>query len=442
MTIFALSSGKGVSGIAVIRLSGAQARSAVQALIRSVMPEPRRASVRALYGTPHDQSPDTQKDTPIDRAMVLWLPGPASFTGEDMAEFHVHGGVAVVEAVLQALAAVEGCRPAEPGEFTRRAFENGRLDLTEAEGIADLIAAETEAQRQQAVRQMDGALGEVYETWRHDLIQALAYMEAELDFVEEALPEDLIAHVLPGVQALATTIAAHLDDNHRGERLRDGFQVVILGEPNVGKSSLINALSNRDVAIVSDIAGTTRDMIEVHLNLGGYPVTLVDTAGLRDGGDVIEQEGVRRAKLRATSADLSLRLYSADNFPQTLDATVELVVASKCDLEPAALPNGVLALSTKTGEGVEALLAELEQRVIKGMEVQEAPGITRIRHRQALEQAQEELQRALDGAAINKEPELIAEDLRLASRALGRITGRVDVEDLLDVIFSDFCIGK
>jgi len=443
MTIFALSSGKGVSGIAVIRLSGAQAGAAVQALTDGLVPEPRRASVRALYGS--SKSSQVQKPidrAPIDRAIVLWLPGPASFTGEDMVEFHVHGGVAVVDAVLNALAAVEGCRPAEPGEFTRRAFESGRLDLTEAEGIADLIAAETEAQRQQAVRQMDGALGEIYEGWRHDLVQSLAYMEAELDFVEEALPEDLIAHVLPSIEALAKNIAEHLDDGHRGERLRDGFQVVILGEPNVGKSSLINALSKRDVAIVSDIAGTTRDMIEVHLNLGGYPVTLVDTAGLRDGGDVIEQEGVRRAKLRASGADLSLRLYSADNLPEVPPENRELVVASKSDLVQTATGDGFLAISTKTGDGVEELLAQIESRVVKGMEVQEAPGITRIRHRQALEQALEELQRGLTGAANNKEPELIAEDLRLASRALGRITGRVDVEDLLDVIFSDFCIGK
>ncbi|TDI60934.1 MAG: tRNA uridine-5-carboxymethylaminomethyl(34) synthesis GTPase MnmE [Alphaproteobacteria bacterium] len=436
MTIFALSSGKGIAGIAVIRISGPKASDVLTILTQKDLPTPRAASLRALYRQGEAQ--------PIDHSLVLWFPAPGSFTGEDMAELHIHGGVAVIEAVLGAIAAIVGCHPAEPGEFTRRAFEQGRLDLTEAEGIADLIAAETEAQRLQAVRQMDGALGEIYEAWRTDLIHALAYMEAELDFVEEALPEDLFAHVLPTVDKLIVSMGVHLNDKHRGERLRDGYQVVLLGAPNVGKSSLINALTNRDVAIVSDIAGTTRDLIEVHLNLGGFPVTLVDTAGLRDGGDEIEQEGVRRARDRASHADLSLHLYPAgEPCPSDLSDS-EMLIITKIDLldKGAELPGASIGISTKTGVGLDALLKKLEERVVKDMAVQEAPGITRIRHRKALEEAVEHLNRAKSGTVDNTMPELVAEDMRLAARALGRITGRVDVEDVLDVIFSDFCIGK
>ncbi len=436
MTIFALSSGKGVAGIAVIRLSGDRAAKVVETLTRGTLPAPRQASLRTLYRLDDPQ--------PVDRSLVLWFPGPGSFTGEDMAELHIHGGVAVTEAVIGAISDIEGCRPADPGEFTRRAFENGRMDLTEAEGIADLIAAETEAQRLQAVRQMEGALGDIYEAWRTDLIQALAYMEAELDFVEEALPEDLFAHVLPTVEKLIRSMADHLDDQHRGERLRDGYQVILLGAPNVGKSSLINALTKRDVAIVSDIAGTTRDLIEVHLNLGGYPVTLVDTAGLRDGGDQIEREGVRRARDRATHADLALQLVPAGEKPPESIEGASMLIATKVDLHSTdlQLPTGALGISTQTGEGLDVLLAELEARVVKDMAVQEVPGITRLRHRKALEEAVEHLDRAKSGTGDDAMPELVAEDMRLAARALGRITGRVDVEDLLDVIFSDFCIGK
>ena len=437
MTIFALSSGKGVAGIAVIRVTGTATANVVETITRKPLPEARRATVRALYGAKEGNG----LDIPIDRSMVLWLPGPGSFTGEDMAEFHVHGGVAVIDATLGAIGTINGCRPADPGEFTRRAFEHGLLDLTEAEGIADLIAAETQAQRQQALRQMDGALGDIYEGWRLDLIKSLAYMEAELDFVEESLPEDLFAHVLPAVEKLFKSISEHLDDKHRGERLRDGFQVVILGAPNVGKSSLINSLAKRDVAIVSDIAGTTRDMIEVHLDLGGYPVTVVDTAGLREGGDVIEQEGVRRARLRGDSADLALYLFEAGSASSS-ESVPGMKVITKTDLgAPDELLEGAIGISTKSGAGLDELLVQLEAAVISVMSAQESPAITRIRHRQALEETNLHLARVMDGQSA-EEPELVAEDMRLAARSLGRITGRVDVEDLLDVIFSDFCIGK
>jgi tRNA modification GTPase len=439
MTIYALSSGKGVAGIAVVRVSGSAAGRVVETLTGKALPEARRASVRALYGK--------DREHPIDRGLVIWMPGPGSFTGEDMAELHIHGGIAVVDAVLAAIGDVEGGRMAEPGEFTRRAFDNGRLDLTEAEGIADLISAETEAQRQQAVRQMDGALGALYEGWRHDMVQALAYLEADLDFADEELPEDLFGPMIPNVIALRDTIEEHLDDDHRGERLRDGFQVILVGPPNAGKSSLINALSNREVAIVSDIAGTTRDLIEVHLNLAGYPVTLVDTAGLRDGGDAIEQEGVRRARERAARADLTLRLCDIsvlddDSFAEA--KAVDLCLVTKTDTVGGKpdLPNGAIGLSVKTGAGMDQLLAALEERVVGAMQVQDQPGITRLRHREALQQCNSYLDRALEGAQAGQDEELVAEDLRLAARSLGRITGRVDVEDLLDVIFADFCIGK
>jgi tRNA modification GTPase len=374
----------------------------------------------------------------IDRGLVLRFEGPASFTGEDSAEFHVHGGRAVVEAMLSALAAIPGLRPAEPGEFTRRAVENGKLDLTRAEALADLIDAETEGQRRQALRQYEGVLYELYESWRTRLIAAVAWAEAAIDFTDEEIPEDVFSKARTALGEIAKEIQAHLNDRHRGELVRHGLNLTVIGNPNAGKSSLVNALAKRDVAIVSEVAGTTRDVIEVRLNLGGYLVTLADTAGLRETSDAVESEGVRRALARAESADLVILLQDGTAAKAAAFESADLVVWNKADL-PWPEPHEGLKLSLKTGEGLDALLAALTAKVAQKLEAPaEAPPITRARHRHALEEAAVALVRA--GAAT--EPELMAEDARLAMRAIGRITGKVDVEDLLGVIFRDFCIGK
>lgn len=452
MTIYAQASGRGRAGVAVFRLSGPLAGAVLQSLCDAPLPAPRMAALRTL------QNP--KSGTQVDRGLVIWFPSPNSFTGEDLAEIHIHGGPAVASALVDALAGMEGLRPAEPGEFTRRAFENGKMDLTAAEGLADLINAETEAQRLQAYRQMEGALGEIYEGWRGRLVHALAFAEADLDFPDEDLPESLIDQARPEIDSLAREIETHLSGGRRGERLRDGCQVVLSGPPNVGKSSLLNHLARREVAIVSDIAGTTRDVIEVSLDLAGYPVTLVDTAGLREGGDAVEEEGVRRAKARAEAADLRIDLYDAtaigleeqgllrvrienDQEPQhslrkSNDDT--LVVINKADLAPVAPCEGLFAISAKTGEGVEELLTAIADRVVAKMDVREGASLTQARHRHALEDALCHLREFL--GAEDSEPELLAENIRLAARALGRITGQIDVEEVLDGIFRDFCIGK
>ena len=390
----------------------------------------------------------------LDRGLVLWFPGPASFTGEDMAELHVHGGRAVVQEVLGRLGDLDGLRAAEPGDFTRRAFDNGKLDLAEVEGLADLIDAETAAQRKQALRQLGGYLSDTVADWRIRLTRTLAHLEAAIDFSDEDLPESLWREVHDEIAALTGEIDRTLADAHRGERLREGFHIAIVGAPNAGKSSLLNALARRDAAIVAETAGTTRDVVEVHLDLGGYAVILADTAGLRDvagDGDAIEREGIRRAHAKAADADLKLALFDVGDPASPDPATVSLVdrttlvVASKTDRfsgpPPVALAgHACIPVSARTGAGLADLLATLTEMLGARADTapDEAPAITRVRHRHALD----ETRAALTRAAAAPLPELAAEDLRLASRALGRITGQVDVEDLLDVIFSDFCIGK
>ena len=431
-TIFALSTARGRAGVAVIRVSGPAARTALEALAGKI-PEPRRALVARLT--------DPASAEEIDRALILWLPGPGSYTGEDTAEFHLHGGPAVIAAALEALGRLAGCRLAEAGEFSRRAFENGKLDLTGAEGIADLIEAETAAQRRQALRQMGGAFARLTEGWAARLKRALAYLEAAIDFPDEDLPAELLAPVLAETAALGTEIRRCLADGRRGEILRDGLSVALIGPPNSGKSSLLNALAGREAAIVSAIAGTTRDVIEVHLDLAGFPVVLADTAGIRDSTDIVEQEGVRRAMARAQSADLVLSIRDASD-PVSRETTLPelppdslVTVWNKIDL--AAAPEDGIGVSARSGAGLDALIARLAEAVeqrLSGV----APVVTRERHRAALAACAE----ALDRAGAAEEPALIAEDLRLAMRSLGRITGKVDVEDLLDVIFRDFCIGK
>jgi tRNA modification GTPase len=377
----------------------------------------------------------------IDRALLLWFPAPASFTGEDVAEFHVHGGRAVREALFAALLAL-GLRPAEPGEFSRRAVENGKLDLTRAEAIADLVDAETPAQLRQALRQHDGALADLYEGWRGQLIAALGRCEAAIDFSDDGVGDAEFAAARAMTTEIREEIQVHMDDSGRGEALREGLRLTILGPPNAGKSSLINALAQRPVAIVSDIPGTTRDVVEARLNLGGYLLTVADTAGVRPTSDGIEAEGVRRALLHAAGGMTLLLLDgSAANPRAGLPADLpepDLTVWNKSDLGGSR--EGI-SISLKTGDGLSMLQSMLQQKLQHKLEVPgDAPALTRPRHRHALGEAAAALQHGLVAPA--DQPELLAEDLRLAMRAIGRITGRVDVEELLDFVFRDFCIGK
>jgi tRNA modification GTPase len=436
-TIYALSTAAGRAGVAIVRVSGPNAAEAVVALTGRDLPPARRAVLRRFRNPAGNE---------IDRGLLLWFPAPESFTGEDVAEFHFHGGRAIVDAMIGALGRVEGLRLAMPGEFTRRAVENGKLDLTAAEGLADLIAAETEAQRRQALRQYDGALAALYEGWRARLIGQAAWIEAAIDFSDEELPADLFARARDALATVRDEIADHIDDGGRGEIVREGLRIALIGPPNAGKSSLLNGLARRDVAIVSEIPGTTRDIIEVRLDLGGYPVVVADTAGLRDARDAIEEEGVRRALARARAAELVvLVLDGSKDERQRLAADVQerlcLTVWNKRDLVRHPAGANEVNASAKTGEGMDELVRALAACVGEIVDSgQEAPPLTRARHREALTEAKDALARALE--APDDHPELMAEDVRLAMRALGRITGRVDVEDLLDVIFREFCIGK
>lgn len=440
-TIYALSSGAGPAGVAVIRLSGPDAAQALLGITgRGVLPPPRRALSATL------QSPDSGER--IDDGLVLWFPAPHSYTGEDVAELHIHGGPAVIAAVLGVLGGLAGLRMAEPGEFTRRAFLNGRMDLTAAEGVADLVAAETDAQRRQALRQAEGELARLYDGWRERLIRSLAHFEAYIDFPDEEIPEDVLGEISNDISSLVDIISQHIDDGQRGERLRTGLEIAIVGPPNAGKSSLLNRLARRDAAIVSESAGTTRDVIEVAMDLGGYPVILADTAGLRAAEGSIEEEGVRRARKRAETAELRILVLDGGD-PASVAGVADLIGPStlmalnKCDLAPSDIRIetpclGVFPISATTGEGIGAFLGRLEAAVRERIGFTGQPVITRARHREALEHCLAALGR-VQVAAL---PELAAEDLRLAVRALGRITGQVDVDDLLDVIFRDFCIGK
>ncbi|MCH7634701.1 MAG: tRNA uridine-5-carboxymethylaminomethyl(34) synthesis GTPase MnmE [Proteobacteria bacterium] len=444
-TIFALASAAGRAGVAVFRVSGPGAARAFVDLTRRALPPARRA-VRVRLCSP-------ATGEVLDDGLGLWFPAPKSFTGEDVAELHLHGGRAVEAAVTDALRGLEGLRLAEPGEFTRRAFENGKFELTAAEGLADLVNAETEAQRRQARRQLEGELGAIYEGWRARLIEALAHYEAVIDFTDEELPADLSRKVKHKMLGLKEEISQHLDDNRRGERLRDGIYIAIIGAPNVGKSSLLNALARRDAAIVAETAGTTRDVVEVHLDLGGFPVIVADTAGLREAADGVEREGIRRAEARAAEADIRLALFDITLWPELDAKTLGLVgddtvpILNKADLlGPGQGPGAkervggrpVVIASAKTGAGMAELLKCVESMVSHRIDLAGSPALTRARHRDALEQSVDALTR-FAGAS---EEALAAEDLRLAARALGRITGRVEVDDILDVIFRDFCIGK
>lgn len=438
-TIFALSSGAGKAGIAVIRVSGSGAGLALQTLTRRALPPERRAVLCALSNA---------RGELIDRALVLWFPSPRSETGEDTAEFHVHGGRAVVAALLETLASEDRTRLAEPGEFARRAFQNGKLDLTAVEGLADLVDAETAMQRQQALRQMDGALAGLYEAWRARLLCASSLIEAHIDFSEDGVGDAAITEALAQLAELAQALRAHLAEGRRGEVIREGIEIAILGAPNVGKSSLINALVRRDAAIVTPIAGTTRDVIEARLDLDGWPILLADTAGLRESSDPVEIEGIRRAHVRAKNATFKLVVFDATDLP-ALDPITRalldensLVLFNKCDLAGAtpAEIDGIRALpvSALRGTGINEIRSWLSADLARRMGGLEAPVFTRERHRQALENCL----RAIEACSAGQAPELLAEGCRHAAFALGRITGSIGVEDLLDLIFKDFCIGK
>lgn len=432
-TIFALASGGGRTAVAVLRISGEKSGALLDALCGR-RPPPRRASLRRV----RDAGGET-----LDQALALWLPGPGTYTGEDSAELHLHGGPAVIEAVAEALIAA-GARPAEAGEFTRRAFFNGRMDLTAAEAVADLVEAESAEQRRQALRQMEGALGALYEDWSQRLMRVLAQQEALIDFPDEDLPADVARLLATEMATLAAEIAAHLNDNRRGERTREGLRIAIIGPPNVGKSSLINRLLARDVAIVSDLPGTTRDALEARLVLGGMVMTVIDTAGLRETEDRIEAEGVRRARARAAEADIVLAMHDASQPETVLDAAAMphagevILVANKLDLASGRDIGDAIGVSALTGQGLERLSDALIAAGRRLTARTGPPPLTRPRHRAALEAALAALTRAM----AEPSEELRGEELRIALRMIGRVTGRWGVEEILGEIFSRFCIGK
>ncbi len=437
-TIFALSSGRPPSALAVVRVSGPQA-GLVLTTLAGKLPAPRQASRRLLRdGAGH----------PVDDAIVLWFPGRGSATGEDVAEFHVHGGRAVLAALLAAISIIPNARAAEPGEFTRRAFENGKLDLTEAEGLDDLIHADTDRQRRQALRQLQGLLGDRARDWRERIIEASALIEAGIDFSDEGdVPAELRAPAVKAIKALHDEIAEVLAAQGQAERLRDGLVVAIAGPPNVGKSTLMNQLARREVAIVSPHAGTTRDVIEVQLDLDGYPVTVIDTAGIRETEDPVEQEGVRRAKARAADADLVLWLMGLDaKVEERAPGTAPVwTVRNKIDLEAGVSAVGAsasrsFAISARRGDGLPELINALVEFAAEFFGTSEGALVTRVRQRDLLHRASDSLRRSLE--LVEEGEELAAEELRAAAYALGRLLGRVDVEDVLGAIFQKFCIGK
>jgi tRNA modification GTPase len=431
-TIFALATARGRAGIAVIRISG-PAAFAASATLAGVRPRPRAPSLRWLR--------DPATGARLDRGIVLAFPGPGSFTGEDTVELQLHGGPAVCRSVLEALAGIAGLRLAEPGEFSRRALVNGRLDLAQAEGLGDLIAAETAAQQRQAVRMMDGALSRLGTDWGAELIRALAQVEASIDFADEELPTDLYASAGRSIGKVAAAMERELAGSRVAERIRDGFEVALIGPPNVGKSTLLNALAGREVALTSEVAGTTRDVIEVRLDLDGLALTLLDTAGLRAEGERLEMLGIDRARSRAAAADL--RVFLVEDAAEAVELGVpmqpgDLTVLAKADRRTAA--DG-LAVSGLTGAGIDRLLAEISATL--GERAATAGTVSHARQREAVERARAAVGRAAaELAAVAPRAEIAAEELRAALRALDFLLGKVDVEAVLDVVFQSFCLGK
>lgn len=438
-TIFAPATAPGRAAIAVVRISGPKAFEALRTLAGTV-PAPRRMIRRLLQ--------DSGTGEVLDEAMVVAFPGPSSATGEDVVELHLHGGRAVVAAVCDRLSAMAGLRLADPGDFTRRAFLNDRIDLTRAEGILDLVDAETDAQRRQAADQALGGLSAALGLWLDRLVDTMARLEAFIDFPDEDLPQELLSQVGDALAGLSEEMAEALEAGGRAERIREGLRIAIVGVPNAGKSSLLNWLAKRDVAIVSAAAGTTRDVLEVHLDIDGYAATVADTAGLRETPDEVEAEGVRRALERAESADLTLVLADASAGQAGRDAVRDrltadtLAVATKTDLASGPVPAPWIGLSIRTGDGMPAFMAALSASVADRMDRVGSVALTRARHREAVREARDAIGRC-GGALQRGEPlEIAAEDLRIAATRLGRVLGRVDVEQILDRIFAEFCLGK
>ena len=443
MTIYALSSGPGLSGIAVIRISGSQVKEIVKLTTNGNLPKPRQATLKKFT--------KINKSELIDEGILIWFPGPESYTGEDMAEIHVHGSIAVVRAILDELSKINNCRLAEPGEFTKIAFQNGKINLLKAESISDLISAETEIQRQQAINIMSGRSSDKFNSLREKLLKILSNVEAKIDFPEDDLPEDIIKNIKIDSQKIRKEIEAILNDQKVGERIREGFKIAIVGPANAGKSSLLNYLSNRDVAIVSEIAGTTRDVIEAHLNVDGYPVVISDTAGIRKSKDEIEKKGIKLALKRAEDADLNIIVIEPKSvdftgFLNDLVSEKSIIVINKIDLGYKNINQQIekfnpIFLSIKNETNLDELINRIKVKLKNKFISSNETLITRERHRQSLEACVQNLQN-FEEKNSQEDFDKAAEDLRLATRHLGMIVGKVDVEEILGSIFNDFCIGK
>ena len=443
MTIYALSSGPGISGIAVIRISGQETSKAIELLTGKSVPEPRVATLRKINKINTSEL--------IDEGIILWFPGPESYTGEDMAEIQVHGSKAVIDALHSSISNVENCRLAEPGEFTKLAFQNGKINLLKAESIADLISSETEIQRQQAIKIMNGKSSDQFNFLREKLLKILSHVEAKIDFPDEDLPNNILNEIKKSSDEVLINIEKILNDQKVGERIREGFKIAILGPTNAGKSSLLNHLSNRDVAIVSEIAGTTRDVIETHLNIDGYPVIVSDTAGIRESKNEIEKKGIKLSLNRAEEADLKLVVVDAKNLDFTevlkglLDQNAILVINKsdllKGDIDPEIKKLNYVLISIKENLNIDELILKIKNNLKNKFITSDDILITRERHRQHLEQCLEHLKN-FNKKNEDEDFDKAAEDLRLATRHLGMIVGKVDVEEILGSIFNDFCIGK